>query len=155
MLGPTALVAKKNDTKWGNFYERYAAIGIARSIKFVSESERQGINLENSSNLKVNVVIHGYHGGIRKGQEENFELQFNDYRISVPSKTRRMRDAQEISIPIPNKYVKFKKENILYLYVLPWVEELPQITKNGMILNPTHFRDVGIIYLAVKLEKKF
>jgi len=152
MLGPTALVAKNKN--WGNFYERYAAIGFVRSVNLLAECERQGIDLENSENISVKIILHCYHGGIRDGQSENFFIQFNGFSAVIPSKTRRMRDPQEITINIPIEKVKLNRENVFYVYVLPWIEEKPQLRQNGQIKKPIHFRDIGITHIEIKIEEK-
>ncbi|AEH45140.1 hypothetical protein Thein_1272 [Thermodesulfatator indicus DSM 15286] len=149
MLGSTILVAKNRH--WGNFYERYAAVGIARKINFVSELERAGINPKNKEKLKLRIILRAYHGGIRKGQPENFVVQINNFVQVIPSISRYMRDPEEISLEIPIDEVYFDKGNVLFLYVLPWVEERPQLILDGKVKKPAHFRDVGVTLLQIKI----
>ena len=151
MLGSTILVAKSK--KWGNFYERYAAVGIARKINCISELERAGINPKNKRKIKVYIILRFYHGGIREGQSENFILQLNDFVKVIPSVSRHMRDPEEISIEVPVDKFFLDRGNILFLYVLPWIEEKPQLIIDGKIKKPAHFRDVGVTILQIKIEE--
>jgi len=151
MLGPTILVAKNRH--WGNFYERYAAIGIAKKINFISELERAGINPHNREKLELHIILRAFHGGIRKGQPENFVIQINNFMQVIPSISRYMRDPEEVSLKIPIDQVYFDRGNILFLYVLPWIEEKPQLILDGEIKKPAHFRDVGVTLLQIKIEE--
>ena len=154
LVGSTLLTSEQDACADNFFYERYAAIGIAKSLNFLSACEKEGIDLSNPNKIRTTVLITCYHGGIREGQSENFELVFNDFRTTIPSKTRRMRDPQEVSIKIPSQYVYLDRENTFFLYVLPWLEKGPVKVENGITKEPRHFRDVGIIHLAIKLEEK-
>lgn len=151
-LGSTLLVADPETE--GNFYGRYAAVGIGRSVSLISECARSGIDTTDKENLTVQCIIHCYHGGIRSGQSENFKLQFNNYSVDIPSRTRSMRDIQEIVIDIPVDQVAFDRNNLLYIYVLPWIEELPQLATENGVVKPAHFRDVGITHLEIQVVEK-
>lgn len=64
-----------------------------------------------------------------------------------------MRDPQEIEIQIPLEYVNSRRNNFIYLYVLPWEEELPKMRDGDAVFSPVHFRDVGIIYLEIQVSQ--
>ncbi|BCS96652.1 hypothetical protein DSLASN_22840 [Desulfoluna limicola] len=149
-LGPTALVANPNLN--GNFYRRYSAVGYAKSFNLSSAVLNAGIN-PSVSDLNIEVLIKAYHGGIRKGQSENFHIILNDFSSVIPSANRAMRDPAEIRISVPVKSIHFDRPNYLFLYVLPWVESGPVYTESGKKIFPTHFRDVGIINLSVHINE--
>ncbi len=149
-LGPTALIASSELD--GNFYNRYAAVGFAKSFSVVSILQNSGIN-DNQTNLRVTVVIKSYHGGIRAGQSENFVLQINDFSVNIPSKTRAMRDPTEVAIDIPLASIYFDRPNHLFVYVLPWIETGPILELEGKRLPPAHFRDIGIIKVGLFIEE--
>jgi hypothetical protein len=149
-LGPTALIASI-DLK-GNYYNRYAAVGFAKSFSVVSTIKNAGID-ERHDNLKVTIIIKTYHGGIRAGQNENFVLQVNDFSVTIPSKTNAMRDPAEVPIEIPIKAIYLDRPNYLFVYVLPWLEAGPILDLEGKHIRPAHFRDVGIINLGLIIEE--
>ena len=140
------------DEEHGNFYRRYAAVGFAKSFSLLSAMSNVGID-PLSDRVEVKVILNTYHGGIRPGQSENFVLKVNDYEAIVSSKTPSMRDPQEVVIDIPVSALKLDRSNYLFLYVLPWEEELPVYTKGEKPVKPVHFRDVGVISLQVAVEE--
>lgn len=149
-LGPTALIASSKLK--GNFYNRYASVGFAKSFSLVSTLQNSGIK-ENQQNLRVSIVIKSYHGGIREGQKENFILQVNEFSVEVPSRTRAMRNPAEVAINVPVNSLYFDRPNYLFVYVLPWVEAGPILEIEGRQVPPAHFRDVGIIKLGLFIEE--
>lgn len=121
-LGPTALIA--DSTQTGNFYNRFAAVGYVQAFSLVSLCKNAGID-PSANNIQVSVIIKSYHGGIRKGQTENFHIMVNDFESVVPSASSSMRDPSEVEISIPKRSVYFDKSNYLFIYVLPWIENGP------------------------------
>lgn len=154
LVGPTVVTSEPDSREDNYFYDRYAAIGIGRSLNFLSECEAKGIDVSKPEKIRTTVLITCYHGGIRPGQTENFEVIFNGFRKVIPSKTKRMRDPQDISIEVPSEHVRLHRENLFFLHVLPWTEAEPIRNTNGAIQKTRHFRDVGITYLSIKLEEK-
>ncbi len=148
-LGPTALAASPDLS--GNFYSRYAAVGYAVTFDIKGAVLKAGIDA--SRPLEFKVIMKVYHGGIRKGQKENFKLQVNGYSTDVPSKTRAMRDPRLIELSIPSEYISMDGNNHLFLYVLPWEEKRPVLHMNGKSIRPVHFRDVGIIDLGLVIKE--
>ena len=94
-----------------------------------------------------------YHGGIRPEQTENIILQVNQFSRLIPSKTGYMRDPEEITLDIPMEHISLDGGNVLFLYVLPWIEEYPILKIKGKILRPAHFRDIGVTLLQIKIEE--
>lgn len=154
LVGPTLLTSDTDPREDNYFYDRYAAVGIGRSLNFLSECEEAGIDVSKPDKVRATVLITAYHGGIRPGQSENFEVVFNGFQKAIPSKTSRMRDPQDIAVEIPSEHLRLDRENILFLHVLPWVEDEPVRLNESEAIYTRHFRDVGITYLAIKLEEK-
>lgn len=153
-VGPTLVTSEPDSREDNYFYEWYAAVGIVRSLNLLAECEEAGIDVSKPDRIRTTVVLIAYHGGIRPSQTENFEVVFNGFRKVIPSKTARMRDPQTIVLEIPSEHVRLNRENLFFLHVLPWVEKEP-IRINGIeTILPRHFRDVGITYLAIKIEEK-
>jgi len=149
-LGPTVLYT--NTDNKGNFYERYAAVCIIRSLDFSIPLAKAGIEFKEGSIGAVEFMIECYHGGLRPGQPQNFALFLNGKSHEIITTSTNMREKEVIRIPIPLGDLRFRQENIAGLYVLPWQEAEPKSPTTGK--GPVHFRDVGIVNAYFKVSEK-
>jgi len=149
-LGPTILYT--NTDNHGNFYERYAAVGIIRSLDFAIPLAKAGIEVSEGGIGAAEFMIECYHGGLRPGQAQNFALFLNGKSHEIVTRSTNMREKEVIRVPIPLGDLRFRQENIAGLYVLPWQEAGPKspTTEKG----PVHFRDVGIVNAYFKVSDK-
>jgi len=149
-LGPTILYA--NTDNQGNFYERYAAVGIIRSLDFAIPLARAGIEFSEGGIGAAEFMIECYHGGLRPRQAQNFALFLNGKSHEIVTTSTNMREKEVIRVSIPLSDLRFKQENIVGVYVLPWQEAGPKSPATGK--GPVHFRDVGIVNAYFKVSQK-
>ncbi len=149
-LGPTILYTNTDDE--GNYYERYAAVGIIRAIDFAIPLAKAGIEFKESDVAEVEFLIECYHGGLRPEQPQNFALLLNGKSHEIKTASSNLREKEIVRIPIPLGDLKFTQENIAGLLVLPWQEAGPKSITTGK--GPVHFRDVGIVNAYFKVTKK-
>jgi len=149
-LGPTLLYANKDNN--GNFYDRYAAVGVVRAIDFTIPLAKASIEFGQDKLDSVEFLIECYHGGIRPDQSQNFALMLNGNIHEIKTISFNMREKEVVRTDIPLGHINFKQENIAALFVLPWQEDGPRSfeTDNG----PVHFRDVGIVNAYFKTTGK-
>jgi hypothetical protein len=149
-LGPTVLYVNKDNK--GNYYDRYAAVGIVQAIDFAIPLAKAGIEFSQDMIGSIECLIECYHGGIRPGQSQNFALFLNGNIHEIKTVSLNMREKEIVRIVIPLSHFNFKKENIAALFVLPWQEDGPKSfeTRKG----PVHFRDVGIVNAYFKVTEK-
>lgn len=149
-LGPTLLYA--NTDNKGNFYERYAAVGIIRSLDFAIPLAKAGIEFKEDALGDVEFLIECYHGGLRPEQPQNFALFLNGKSHETSTTSYNMREKEVIRVPVPLGDLRFRQENIAGLYVLPWQEAAPKSAMTGK--GPVHFRDVGVVSAYFKVTEK-
>jgi hypothetical protein len=149
-LGPTLLYV--NTDNQGNFYERYAAVGIIRSLDFAIPLAKAGIEFKQGAVGDVEFLIECYHGGIRPEQPQNFALFLNGKSHEIRTTSYNMREKEVICVPIPLEDLRFRQENIAGIYVLPWQEAAPKSPTTGK--GPVHFRDVGVVNGYFKVIEK-
>ncbi len=150
MLGPTILYANADGK--GNFYDRYAAVGVLRALDFTIPLAKAGIEFSKENVASVELLIECYHGGIRPGQSQNFELFLNGVSYEIRTMSSNMREKEVVRMPIILADIRFTQENVAGLFVLPWQETGPKIPTTGK--GPVHFRDVGIVNAYFKVTKK-
>lgn len=146
-LGPTFLYT--NSDNKGNFYEPFAAVSVVSAVDFTIPLAKADIVFEKKNIHKVELFVECYHGGIRPGQSNNFAVLINNHIRELETKSQNMREKEVICIDIPIDDPKFKEENIVGIFVLPWQEDRPKSFETNK--GPIHFRDVGIVNVYFKV----
>jgi len=148
--GPTILFTNKDNR--GDFYDRYAAVGVVRAIDFTIPLAREGRTFAEAKLKRVEFIVECYHGGIRPKQSHNFALLLNGNVHEIRTLSANMREKEVVQLTIPLTHLNYSQENIAAIFVLPWQEERPK--SFGTEKGPVHFRDVGIVNAYFKVVEK-
>lgn len=135
----------------GDFYDRYAAVGIVRAVNFSMPLARLGMIFTRSTIQEVELLLECYHGGIRPGQSGNFLALVNGQPYAIGTTTEHAREKEVVSVRIDPNDLQYQAENIIAVVVLPWVEERPKSFSSNK--GPAHFRDVGVVNSFLKVTE--
>jgi hypothetical protein len=136
----------------GDYYEPKAAIAVIKSFLLKRRFEIAGIKA--SDVKKIKILVDYFHGGIRKGQPQNFEIYLNGHRFEIPSEKKLLRKRQEVIIEVPVNRLHMDDTNVFVIYVLHWAEERPKYFSENLkrYVGPAHFKDVVIYNVTLKFE---
>lgn len=143
----------------GNFYHKKAIIGRTKGINLFASIMDQGIDPRKVKINRVWIRLKGFHGGRRKGQDDNVDFLVGDNRYNVKFIRDLGRNEEFIELELKSTHLNINdpsKITIFSIVVLPYQEQLPLPPPDSKYqqTGPAHFRDVeiGSVKLVLQLS---